>query len=219
MYKKVKATSYSERREYITTTNKRASFELGRGPSWLNQIYSRLKQRQCVCRAFVGQWNQSWQPESGNVPHLDGVFVSQKHEHVEIAERKLIHLQRTLSPPKAKAGVQQMAAINATHGNLDFTPHPCALFSGQTSLSSSHHIGLQTIASSRSLHRSQPPRKGRKGWTKMESAIMVLVVKEKKKEGDPIKRYTVTLPLLSPLFFCCWREQRAMYCWHEYNIC
>jgi len=35
----------------------------------------------------------------------------------------------------------------------------------------------------------------------MESAIMVLVVKEKKKEGDPIKRYTVTLPLLSPLFF------------------
>ena len=161
MYKKVKATYYSERREYVTTTNKRASFELGRGPSRLNQIYSRLKQRQCVCRAFVGQWNQSWQPESGNVPHLDGVFVSQKHEHVEIAERKLIHLQRTLSPPKAKAGVQQMAAINATHGNLDFPPHPCALFSGQTSLSSSHHIGLQIIYSVLSLVKSKPASKER----------------------------------------------------------
>jgi hypothetical protein len=34
----------------------------------------------------------------------------------------------------------------------------------------------------------------------MESAIMVLVLKEKK-EGDPIKRYTITLPLSSlPLF-------------------
>jgi hypothetical protein len=161
MYKKIKATSYSERREYVTTTNKRASFELGRGPSRLNQIYSRLKQRQCVYNAFVGQWNQSWQPESGNVPHLDGVFVSQKHEHVEIAERKLIHLQRTLSPPKVKAGVQQMSAINATHGNLDFPPHPCALFSGQTSLSSSHHIGLQIIYSVLSLVTSKPTSKER----------------------------------------------------------
>ena len=86
-----------------------------------------------------------------------------------------------------------MAAINATHGNLDFTPHPCALFSGQTSLSSSHHIGLQTIASSRSLHRSQPTRKG---MNKDGECNNGFGTQGEKKEGDPIKRYTKGYVLL-----------------------
>lgn len=94
------------------------------------------------------------------------------------------HLRRTLSTVKAKAGVQQMAAINA--------PHPFALLSRQTSLSSSHRIGLQTTASSRTLwhfwlllHRSQS-KGGKKTWLngfvreeiRVKSAVVKKIVLE-----------------------------------------
>lgn len=102
------------------------------------------------------------------------------------------HLRRTLSTVKTKAGVQQMAAINAPHRNLDFPTHPFALLSRQTSLSSSHRIGLQTTASSRTLwhfwlllHRSQS-KGGKKIWLngfvreeiRVKSAVVKKIVLE-----------------------------------------